>query len=198
MSGKTKNPKFLAFLACLAALCLALGACSAPAPEQPEDAAALLDAIVASASSSLGEENPMPKTETDAILAANSQAMLGISEADFNQYAETAFASNALISTFAHEVALVKCKDVSSAEKLQSLIAEGFDPYKWICVMPESCKVVASGRYVLLTVSHESIGTALIAGFKENSGAALGEVNAFFSIGEGELPQPSGGGFILN
>ncbi|MDR3085573.1 MAG: DUF4358 domain-containing protein [Christensenellaceae bacterium] len=192
-----KRNRFALF-ACLLALCLALGACGAPAPTQPEDAAALLDAIVESAGAKLGEEDPLPKTVTDAILAESSQGMLGIGESDFSQYVDAAFASNALISSHAHEVALVKCKDAAAAEKVKGLIAAGFDPLKWICVRPETCNVVVSGKYVLLTATNEKIGSALIEAFKEQSGAPLGEIDSFFNAADAGESAGTGGGLILN
>ena len=142
----------------------------------------LLTAIVVGANKLLPEDDQLAESFTDVITAENSEWVLGVSSDDFARYVTDAYSSTASIITFAHQVALMKCKDFSSAAQMKRLVASGFDSDKWICVWPERSFVVESGSYVLLVASTNTGGDKILESFKTLANNNVGEVNIFYKV----------------
>ncbi|MDR1210041.1 MAG: DUF4358 domain-containing protein [Clostridiales bacterium] len=157
----------------------------APADEPPSSgglggtSAEALDALLAKAKEMLAEPDQMPASLPGAVTGENSKSALGVEPEDFDRLVEDAAAATAMITTFAHEIAVVKAKDASAAQELKSLIAQGFDYAKWICAYPEECVVVESGRYVMLAASKFAAAEISVEAFQKIAGEA-GEKNIFY------------------
>jgi len=124
------------------------------------------------------------------------QIALGLTDAQFAQYVESAYEAKAAIMTMAQRTAVVKCKDAAAAAQVKKLIAEGFDSHQWICVFPDQSVVVESGSYVLLAVGITETTNALVEAFKALSDGGTGTPDVFFTFdreGGGE----GGGGFEI-
>lgn len=65
---------------------------------------------------------------------------------------EEAVVSEALMTTQAYSMVLVKVKEGGDAEKIAKQIKEGVDPQKWICVMADDVSVVVYGDVILLVM----------------------------------------------
>ncbi|MDR0571185.1 MAG: DUF4358 domain-containing protein [Clostridiales Family XIII bacterium] len=185
----SKNRAPLAILAiCLAVMlsgCNGGGAAQAPSGSGEGDTLegatdALLSDIVKAADGQLPESSRMGASSERAIEADESQYMLGLSTDDFGKYVTEASASTGMLSTQAHEIALVKCKDAAAAGEVKKLVANGFDPGKWICVRPEKALVADSGSYVLLAVSNSAFADAAAKSFAEAAKDNVGEVVTFY------------------
>jgi hypothetical protein len=167
--------------ALIAAVSIMFSACSSSTDSKLTGSADdILTKVWTATATTLGE-GKTPAVESIPVTAENSPGYLGLSAADFTTYVESAAASNALITTSAHEVAVIKVKNASDAAKVKGLVAAGFDAKKWICVMPDKAAVVESGPYVLLVASSAATADAVIAAFKDAAGTA-GEVNTFFTL----------------
>jgi len=129
---------------------------------------------------------------------SNPQGALGLTDAQFAQYAESAYEAKAMINTAAQRTAAVKCKDAAAASQVKKLIAEGFDSNQWICVFPEQSVVVESGSYVLLAVGTVETTNALVEAFKAISDGNTGSPDVFFTFdGEAGGEIGFGGGELI-
>ena len=115
------------------------------------------------------------------VTADKAEYVLGLTEAQFAEYVESAYEAAAAISTFAQSNVIVKCKDASAATEVKKLIAKGFNSNKWICVFPEQSVVVESGSYILLAVGTAETTNALVEVFKSLSGGNTGSPDVFFT-----------------
>jgi len=115
------------------------------------------------------------------VTADKAEYVLGLTEAQFAEYVESAYEAAAAISTFAQSNVIVKCKDASAATEVKKLIAKGFNYNKWICVFPEQSVVVESGSYILLAVGTAETTNALVEAFKSLSGGNTGSPDVFFT-----------------
>lgn len=120
-------------------------------------------------------------TFEDSVTADSAQGNLGLSSADFNSYVTEAYVSTGAITTNAHLVAIIKCKDADAAAQVKSLVASGFDSNRWICVAPEQSFVVEGGSYVLLAATANDGAQALKTAFASMAGSGAGSVNQFFN-----------------
>jgi hypothetical protein len=169
---------------------LLLGACSGGgqngAAEQRDTLAGSLPEILAAvldgANAALGDTDQLGASFEDEVTADSCQGMLGLTPEEFEQYVEGAYASNAAIITFAHEVALIKCKDFDAAAEVKRLAAAGFDSGKWICVSPDQGYVIDSGSYVLLVATSTKGADAIRQSFEEAAGGNVGEADVFFEL----------------
>jgi len=118
---------------------------------------------------------------TDPVTASNSEGILGLTSSQFNSYVEEATVAREGIMSIAHQVVLIKCKNIADTKKVMDLIAAGFDSGQWICVFPDRCFVQASGSYVLLVASSAERATALEKGFSDLAGGNVGKVNTFYT-----------------
>jgi hypothetical protein len=168
-------------------LLFALTACSgggAPAAPPAEDTLTgelpdLLASVIAGANAALTEK--LPQSFEDQVTAENCQGMLGLTPEQFTEYVTGAYVSNSALSTSAHEIALVKCKDQSAAAEVKQLMAQGFDSGKWVCVMPDESSVIDSGSYVLLISTISQYADALTASFSDLAANNVGEKNIFYT-----------------
>ncbi|MDR0849371.1 MAG: hypothetical protein LBN10_10125 [Propionibacteriaceae bacterium] len=176
--------RILAVLA-IAALAVTGGCSSIGAPTAPEtdtltgETPAVLLSVLDKAGSKLTEK--MPMSELRPVEASESQQMLGLSTEDYEALVSQAAAATALLTTSAHEVAIVKVQDITQAATVAKKIADGFDSKKWICVMPDKSVVVISGSYILLAVGQAAAVDALVQGFSDLAEGNVGEANTFFT-----------------
>jgi hypothetical protein len=181
--------KKLALSMSLVLTVLLLAGCAKPAPV-PSDTltGALTDvlaAVLTGAQTLLDEADQITMSFEDEVTAENSAGMLGLTAEDFGKYVSEAYASNAAFITFAHEIALVRCVDAGAAAKVKKLVADGFDPNKWICVWPQRSVVIDSGSYVLLVASRNVSADAILQSFKTLAEGNVGEADVFFTAPEG-------------
>ena len=144
-----------------------------------------------------GVQMPMSLPPT-AVVPEFSQNAFGLSEADFNKLVVSAADSLAAISTFAHQIVVIKAKDAKSAEEVKKLISgnNGYDVKKWICVWPQKAAVVDSGEYVLLVASNGEVVDAAIKTF-EKEAVNLGAVDVFWEDSGGDIESGGFGGIEL-
>jgi len=138
----------------------------------------------------------LPMSLDSEVTAENAQNALGLTEAQFADYVDSAYESTAAIATLPQSNALVKCKSIAAAAEVKKFIAAGFDSRKWICVFPEQSVVVESGSYVLLAVGKAQATDALVEAFKTISEGNTGSPEVFFTF-EGEPEDGTGGGLAL-
>ena len=124
----------------------------------------------------------LPMSFDSEVTADKAQNTLGLTEAQFGEYVESAYESAAAISTFAQSNVLVKCKDIAAAAEVKKLVAAGFDSHQWVCVLPDQSVVVESGSYVLLAVGAAETTNALVEAFKSISGGNTGSPDVFFTF----------------
>lgn len=122
----------------------------------------------------------MVNTMDVAISADNAQYYLGLSSEQFSQYVESAAVKEAAINAQAHLLAVIKCADADAAAELKTLVAENFDPLRWICVIPEQCFVVEADNYLLLAATYADVATALQNAFADAAGSSMGAVEVFY------------------
>ncbi|MCL2509106.1 MAG: DUF4358 domain-containing protein [Oscillospiraceae bacterium] len=183
--------KFI-YLAMAAVMLLALAACSASGAKDTLTGTA--EEILLQLKESPGVDLGM--TMDDEITADKAEYALGLTAAQFAEYADSAYEVAAAISTFAQSNVLVKCKDVSAAAEVKKLIAAGFNSNKWVCVFPEQSVVVESGSYVLLAVGKADTTNALVEAFRSLSGDNIGSPNVFYTFddgGDGDIEGGFGG-----
>lgn len=63
-----------------------------------------------------------------------------------------AYASDAMIGSIAHSIALLKLPDGTDAAALAETITNSVDPRKWICVEAEQTVVRQHGQYILVAM----------------------------------------------
>ncbi|MDR2590042.1 MAG: DUF4358 domain-containing protein [Oscillospiraceae bacterium] len=143
-----------------------------------------------------GVETPfvMPPLQ---VMADSSEFDIGLSTDDFNRLVDDAYSSIAAISTFAHQISVIKANSAADATEIMSIISSngGFDPNKWICVWPQNASVIRSGEYVLLAASRNDIVEAAIDTFTTQAGAGnVSSVNRFWEHEGGEWEGGDDGG----
>jgi len=114
------------------------------------------------------------------LTANNCQDMAGLTPDQFTQNVKEAWISMAMIMTIPHSVVLLECNSAADAQTVKSAIAAGFDPHKWICVIPEQCFVVEAGSWVLFAATRNDVAAALQTAFKDLAGGQTGAVNKFY------------------
>ncbi len=118
-----------------------------------------LDAI---ANKLIANISDMPMTENFEVTADTYPNYLFI---DYIEGSE-ALASEAMMSSVAHSVVLLKLPEGSDVEKIRSEIEKNADPQKWICVAAEKTEVVSNGNLILLVMSFEDIADTIVDQFK--------------------------------
>lgn len=111
----------------------------------------------------------------DEEVSATTASGIGLSESDITNYVSEGMINTAAISTFAHEIVLIKCNDAEAAKSVKSTMAANYNTGKWICVLPDSAYVVDSGSYVMLVASNADYAEAIFASFSALAGETLGE-----------------------
>lgn len=101
-----------------------------------------------------GVDAEMPMVSNTRITADTAEYYLGLKNLDDVQ---EALASEAMMSSVAHSVCLVRAKDGVDVEKLKETIRTSVNPQKWICVGvdPEDVVVVNQGNLILLAMDPE-------------------------------------------
>ena len=141
----------------------------------------VLKGVLSGANNLLGQENALRMSFESQITDVDSENSLGLTADEFSLYAEEAYVSTAAIMTHAHQIAIVKCKDASSAAEVKKLIASGFNTEKWICVFPEQCFVVESGSYVLMAATYTDSAEAIKESFSTLANGNVGSMNVFYT-----------------
>jgi hypothetical protein len=121
-----------------------------------------------------------PEYLDNAVTPESSKGMLGLEPEAFSGRVSEATAFTAAINAIAGEIAVVKCASAGDAAEVKKLIAEGFDPAKWICARPEQCFVIDSGSYVLLFAGSAEQAGKIQASFDKLANGQVGEANVFF------------------
>jgi len=149
----------------------------------------ILSQVIDAAGATLTGNDALPGLLTDPITIDNAPGMLGLVPDDFTEYVDEATVAQGAINTFAFQVALVKCKDLDSAQTVNEQIKTGFDSGKWICVFPEQSLTVVSGSYVLLAVGTTAQTNALASAFASAAGSNASAPDIFYTgeTGGGDL-----------
>ncbi|MDR2654880.1 MAG: DUF4358 domain-containing protein [Oscillospiraceae bacterium] len=153
----------------------------------------ILKQIVDGANAAIPEGSGVGMTFDEAVAAENCQGMLGLSSDEFAQYVEDAYASTAALMTFAHEAALVKCKNIADAAKVKELMINGFNSGRWVCVMPDKTYVIESGSYVFLVASKTVVADAFVESFKSAAQGNTGTAVLAFDFSNYEEADGGGG-----
>ena len=181
--------KITALLLILAlAFSTALSACTNDTPDSENDdgkaeATEVFTGTVSEIFESITAKSGVQDFDTfdEALTNENSDYTVGLSSDDVDTYVEDGIVSVAAMMTSAHLASLIKAKDAESAAKIAGIIAENFDPYRWVCVMPNQCTVITAGNYVLLVASNGAIAQGYLRAFKSLAGDAAGEENTFYN-----------------
>lgn len=123
--------------------------------------------------------NGPPMTFETAADESNCTYLLGLTAEQMTSYVEEASISESMFG-FGYQLALVRCKDDSSAWEVKKRIAAGYDPGRWVCVSPEECFVLESGRYVLMGAGAADVCTALREAFGAVTTDSVGETDRFY------------------
>jgi hypothetical protein len=203
MEEFTLKKNTIVALALSALLVLSLFACDAdpaqsppPDPTEPPptdllsgDLPDILASVLDDANARLEGDDKFVGSFEDPVTADNCNGILGLTPEEFERYVAEAYVSTAAISTFAHQVALIRCKDFAAAAEVMRLVAAGFDLTKWICAFPEECFVMDSGSYVLLVATKAKGAEALRTSFEVAARGYVGDANVFYVFAD------SGDGF---
>ena len=143
--------------------------------------ALLLLLFAAACSSDTDEtENPGADMTVDEIMAqliegVNSEisvVSIPLDEENFKAYTFIDYiegaegvASEAMISSVAHSVVLVRLPEDADAQAVAEDIEANANPNKWLCVTAEKTEVVSHGNLVLLVMSFEDDATTVVDNF---------------------------------
>lgn len=144
-----------------------------------KSAAAMLTKITGKAEEELGDEEKIPMS-FDSEIKAEASTGIGLKTEQFEEYVEEGQISTAALTTSAHEIAVLKCKDENAALAVKALIAANYDSGKRVGVTPEKSAVVNFENYVLLVSSSEKIVETVLDTVKSEADDKAGEPNEFF------------------
>ncbi len=103
----------------------------------------------------------MPETESLKLVDEYYPSFLFI---DYDEGYE-ALANEAMMSSVAHSVVILKLPEGSDVEKIRQDIEKNADPAKWVCVGAEKVEVVSKGNVIMLVMSFEDITNKLVENF---------------------------------
>lgn len=159
-----------------------------------DDLHALLTAIAEEANKSLegfDQIQPFLPPLPDAP-AFDAEFIVGVEQSQFDKLAVDAVREMAAMMTTPFEMVLIETNDAADAKQLAYLIAENYDPGKWICVFPATAATMQAGNFVLVAAADEIQSDAIAGAFEAILGANA-TVNLFH---EGDLDFGDGdGGF---
>ncbi|MCL1881895.1 MAG: hypothetical protein FWF76_06930 [Oscillospiraceae bacterium] len=147
----------------------------------------ILQTVMDTAREELGDEGiPMSWVEE---VTDNFENAVGLTAQQVVTYTESVYNAQALIGAFAFQVALIQANDVEAAEAVQSAIADGYNPAKWICVIPHKAVVIQNENYVLLiaaqTVEQSDVITNIFGEIMDGEN----NVNVFFEFDPDNPPE---------
>ncbi len=145
------------FVVVVLSLVLLLTACG-PSKENQAINSMNLEEIVSKVTENI---NDMPECETIQVVAEYYPSFLFI---DYIEGSE-ALTSEALMSSVAHSIVVLKLPEGSDVEAIRSEIEKKADPMKWVCVSAEKVEVVAKGNVILLVMSYEDIVKQCVENF---------------------------------
>lgn len=126
------------------------------------------------------EKDPGLKLETTKIDLSDSEQLkyyTGLSDASL---LKEAAASEAMISSQAYSLVVVRVKDSKDAKDTAKKMLDGVDQRKWICVMADDLKVATSGDVIMLIMVQTQIADTvtsvqIVDAFKTVCGGNLDE-----------------------
>ena len=152
----------------------------------------VLESIIADANAELDDDAKLPPMLfTDPITEDNCESATGLTPEQFDQYVTEGYSAKAAITTVAFELILVKCENAASAAEVKSLMADGYNPGKWICACPRQTFIIDSGSYIFLASTmrlpdaeeaDDMQSEALQQGFSNQFGGQTGSVNVFYEF----------------
>lgn len=150
-----KNKVILAVM-CFLSVTLLFTGCSKKSNDLNLSTKEIIDKVYA------GLEDDLPAVETISVDKDNFSAFFGAEDVDF----EEASVSEALMSSVAHSVGVVKLKDGADVERVKKEIKEKVNPRKWICVEAESVIVESRGNTIILIMSFEDTAEKIATNFR--------------------------------
>ncbi len=108
-----------------------------------------------------GLETELPSMGNMPIETEMSEYFLGVTA---DRYME-AQSGDALMSSVAHSMCLVRANSIDDVEQLKADIEANVDPRKWICVEAETVIVDSVGDVILLVMSDNATATAIQESF---------------------------------
>lgn len=101
-----------------------------------------------------GTEIEFPQTNITTINDENIKYFLGTTDIEYIE----AIASEPMISSAAHSIALIRVEDGIDVEEIKTKIKENADGRKWICVGVEDDKIIVDniGNLVILIMDENS------------------------------------------
>ena len=168
--------KFTALLAAMMALLMLFTACAkTPADDSNEPVNTIEGAPLELLGGLVTDANIEIMCENAELSAENVEWLLGLSADDYTANVANGAISMAMMSAQAHMVALLECKDFETAKAVKEKLHTQFDIRRWVCVIPEMCYVIDSGKYVFFVASGMEYGEALLNGFKALAQDNVGE-----------------------
>ncbi|MDR1737131.1 MAG: hypothetical protein LBR85_09740 [Oscillospiraceae bacterium] len=186
-----KTRKIICLILALTAICTLAGCAGQKAPETKltGTADAVLTALLEDVNAKIS--SPVMALPVPDITAENSLYGIGLTGDDFTNYVTSVSASKGALNTNAHEVIVLECKDAKAASSAKAILVEppvnegddGYNPKKWICVMPDEGFAVESGNYLLIVVSNKEFCEAAKTAFQTEAGT-IGDINVFWEGAE--------------
>ncbi len=168
--------KFISIIL-LAAMCLALTACSnTPAEEQKPQGADLsglsLEEIINKIYEAKPTELPLMNMPVDTADADALAAYTGLTDASL---VKEAMFSESMIGSQAYSMVLVRVNDAAKAAEVAQAMMDNINPAKWICVEADDVDAAVYGDLVLFMMIHSELGAAAdyVAAFKTVCGGVL-------------------------
>ena len=124
------------------------------------------------------------ETFDEPITNDNVASYTGLTSQELAAWVQEGQASQAAISVNPHLVVILQCVDQAAASQAKEAIAERFDPYRWICVIPDQVFVADSGPYVLLVSSDDDTARQMAERFVALAGPDTAEPDVFFKSSE--------------
>ena len=112
----------------------------------------------------------------DAIPQEMSEAYIGLASGDFETYVTDSVVYESMISPANESYCIIKVNDLAKVEELKQKIFDNCNPNKWICMSAERVVVLDSGEYIMLAMTSQDKGDALIKAFKEYFDQNVGPV----------------------
>jgi hypothetical protein len=168
--------KFTALLAAMMALLMLFTACAKTPADVTKEPVNTIEGAPMELLGGLVTDAEIPfMCENAELSAENVEWLLGLTADDYSANVVNGAVSMAMMSAQAHMVALLECKDFEAAKAVKEKLHTQFDIRRWVCVIPEMCYVIDSGKYVFFVASGVDFGEALLTGFKALAQDNVGE-----------------------
>ena len=137
-------------------LILSLVLCFAGCQKQSENISGSLSDIMKEVYKNIPEDE-LPELINEKVNKDNQEYYLGSSDITYKE----ALASEALMSSVAHSVVLVRANSIKDVDYIKKEIKEKIDPRKWICVGVDEKNVFveSKGDLIILIMDNEYAST---------------------------------------